>query len=245
MEARVFQHAEGVITISPADYEYYVRRFPELKEKIHFVPLGIELDEYQPQTRNEDGIVRVLFVGRLDASKGLDLLVAGFAKFHARHPNSQLILVGGSQDFSPVEAEVKQWIAEHRLGEAVVMTGLLPRQAILPYYHQADVFVLTSHWEGLPTALLEALACGVPAVVTNVGGMPSVVQDDYNGYVLKERDPDQLAHLIERALQNRLQLSQNARQTAERYSIQAHAQTVWQWMKMTSYSEARAQELVC
>ncbi len=245
MEARVFQFAQGVITISPADYDYYVGKFPHLKEKIHFVPLGIEIDEYQPQPRNEDGTIRVLFVGRLDASKGLDLLIAGFARFHARHPNSKLIFVGGSQDFSPVEADVKRWIAEHRLSEAVEMTGLLPRSAILPYYHQADVFVLTSHWEGLPTALLEALACGVPAVVTNVGGMPSVVQDDYNGYVLKERNPDQLANLLERAVQNRTVLSQNARQTAERYSIQAHTQRVWQIMKLETYSQAIAQELVC
>jgi glycosyltransferase involved in cell wall biosynthesis len=82
------------------------------------------------------------------------------------------VLVGGSQDYSPVEAQVREWIAAYGVEEAVEMTGLLPREAILPYYQRADVFVLTSLWEGLPNALLEAMACGLPAVATAVGGLP-------------------------------------------------------------------------
>ena len=125
------------------------------------------------------------------------------------------------------------------------MTGLLPREAILPYYYQADVFVMTSLWEGLPTALLEAMACGVPAVVTNVGGMPAVVKDGENGYVLTERDPERLAALIEQGYLNRDALSLAARQTAEKYSIKAHAERVCRLMGLTPTPQPIAQELVC
>lgn len=246
MEARVIARAQGVFTISPADYDYYVRKFPQHADKIHFTPLGVEVDEYTPPaTPRAEGAPRILFVGRLDASKGLDLLVAGFALFRQRYPDATLTIVGGSHDFNPVEAEVRRAIEQHGVGEAVVLTGLLPREAILPYYHQADVFVMTSLWEGLPTALLEALACGVPAVVTNVGGMPSVVKDDANGYVLTERDPAQLAALIERAYQHRTRLSREARRTAERYSIRAHAEQVCHLMGLTPMPTPIAQELVC
>jgi glycosyltransferase involved in cell wall biosynthesis len=156
-----------------------------------------------------------------------------------------LTIVGGSHDFNPVETEVRNAIAQCGVSDSVVMTGLLPREAILPYYYQADVFVMTSLWEGLPTALLEALACGVPAVVTNVGGMPAVVKDGENGYVLTERDPERLAALIERCYLNRDALSPAARRTAEQYSIKAHAEKVCHLMGLTPMPQPIAQELVC
>lgn len=245
MEARVIARAQGVFTISPADHDYYVAKFPQHAPKIHYTPLGIEIDEFTPPAQRASSAPRILFVGRLDASKGLDLLIAGFARFRTRYPDATLTIVGGSHDFNPVEAEVRNAIAQHGVSDSVVMTGLLPREAILPYYHQADVFVMTSLWEGLPTALLEALACGVPAVVTNVGGMPTVVQDDENGYVLRARDAEQLADLLARCYQNRDRLSPAARHTAERYSIKAHAEKVCQLMGLTLMPQPIAQELVC
>ncbi|MCX7993043.1 MAG: glycosyltransferase [Fimbriimonadales bacterium] len=245
MEARVIARAQGVFTISPADYEYYVNKFPQHAEKIHYTPLGIEIDEYTPPTEREEGAPQILFVGRLDASKGLELLIAGFARFRARFPDATLTIVGGSHDFNPVETEVRNAIQQNGVSDSVVMTGLLPRAAILPYYHRADVFVMTSLWEGLPTALLEALACGVPAVVTNAGGMPAVVRDDVSGYVLTERDPTRLADLMERAYLNRERLSLEARRTAEQYSIRAHAERVSQLMGLTPTPMPVAQELVC
>ncbi len=229
-EARAIQHAQGVIVISPADYDFYTGKFPALCERFHYIPLGVETDLYCPPAMREAHPPTVLFVGRLDASKGLELLIAGFARFRERHPDARLILVGGSQDYNPVESQVRGWIAEHGVEDAVQMTGLLPREAILPYYQSADVFVLTSLWEGLPNALLEAMACGLPAVVTAVGGLPSVVQNDRNGYLLSERDPEQLADLVERALVHFDRLSEGARATAQQFSIEAHVQQVCQRM---------------
>jgi len=252
-EARVIQRAQGVIVISPADYDFYASKFPSLREKFHYIPLGVETEIYRPSAVPEPHPPTVLFVGRLDASKGLDLLIAGFACFRQQYPEARLILVGGSQDYNPVENQVRAWIADHGIEEAVVMTGLLPREAILPYYQSADVFVLTSLWEGLPNALLEALACGLPAVVTAVGGLPSVVQDDYNGYVLRERDPDQLAELMERAMRHQDRLREGARSTAQQFSIEAHVQKVCERMglvpcespSMSDVAEQLKSELVC
>jgi len=252
-EARVIQRAQGVIVISPADHDFYVDKFPALREKFHYIPLGVETEIYRPPATREAHPPTVLFVGRLDASKGLDLLIAGFARFHQKYREARLILVGGSQDYNPVESQVRAWIAEHGVADAVQMTGLLPREAILPYYQSADVFVLTSLWEGLPNALLEALACGLPAVVTAVGGLPSVIQDDLNGYVLTERDPDQLAELIERAIRHRDRLSEGARAIAQQFSIEAHVQKVCQRMglimsdmpDLSDRLEQAKSELVC
>lgn len=244
-EARTIQRAQGVFVVSPADYEFYTHKFPHWREKFHFVPLGIETDEYTPPPSRPEAPPTILFVGRLDASKGLDLLIAGFAELRKRLPNAQLVLVGGSQDFNPMEVQVNQWIDEHGVRDAVQMTGLIPRSEILQYYHRAHVFALTSVWEGLPTALLEAMACGLPAVVTAVGGMPSVVKNDQNGYVLHERDPQALAELLARAYDQRVRLGSSARATAELYSVQNHTRQVCSLMGFQVRTPEQAQELVC
>ncbi len=244
-EARTIERAQGVFVVSPADYEFYTHKFPQWREKFHFVPLGIEIDEYTPPPTRPSEPPTFLFVGRLDASKGLDLLIAGFAELRKRLPNAQLVLVGGSQDFNPMEAQVNQWIDAHGVRDAVQMTGLIPRSETLRYYHRAHVFVLTSVWEGLPTALLEAMACGLPAVVTAVGGMPSVVKDDQNGYVLHERNPQLLAELLARAYEHRERLGISARATAESYSVQNHTRQVCTLMGFQVRTQEQAQELVC
>ncbi len=244
-ESRAIQRAQEVFVVSPADYEFYTNKFPAWREKFHFIPLGIEIEEYLPPPTRPAEPPTILFVGRLDASKGLDLLIAGFAELRKRLPHARLILVGGSQDFNPMEMQVKQWIEEHEVKDAVQMTGLIPRSAILEYYQTAHVFVLTSLWEGLPTALLEALACGLPAVVTAVGGMPSAVKDDLNGYVLTERNPQKLAELLERAYHQREQLGVSARAVAESYSVQNHTRRVCTLMGFQVENLSKARELVC
>jgi glycosyltransferase involved in cell wall biosynthesis len=156
----------------------------------------------------------------------LDLLIEAFALFRESYPEAKLILVGGSQDFDPIEEQVQEWIDKFKVREAVELTGLIPRERILPYYQSSDFFVLTSLWEGLPNALLEAMACGLPAVVTAVGGLPSVVKEDVNGYLIEERSPKLLAEKMKVAYQNRQRLGKQARLTAEGYSIRNHVQKV-------------------
>lgn len=224
MEAKTLRRVQKVITISPADYDYYVERFPQWREKFACVPLGVETDLYVPEPETGPHPPTVLFVGRLHPSKGLDLLIEAFAMFRERYPGAQLILVGGSQDFDPIEAQVQGWIDQFKVREATELTGLIPRERILPYYRASDLFVLTSLWEGLPNALLEAMACGLPAVVTAVGGLPSVVQEDVNGYLIEQRCAAVLAEKMGLAYENRRRLGIEARCTAENYSIRGHAQ---------------------
>lgn len=235
MEAKTIKRVQKVITISPADYDYYVENFPQWREKIVCVPLGVETDVYVPAEKQETSSPSptVLFVGRLHPSKGLDLLIEAFALFRESYPDAKLILVGGSQDFDPIEEQVQEWIDKFKVREAVELTGLIPRERILPYYQSSDLFVLTSLWEGLPNALLEAMACGLPAVVTAVGGLPSVVKEDVNGYLIEERSPNLLAEKMKAAYQNRQRLGKEARRTAEGYSIRSHVQKVIASMGMT------------
>lgn len=243
MEARVIAKAEKVINVSPMDYEYYVGRFPQWQARFAYIPLGIETEFYAPPpgSREEEpgkAVAEkspvVLFAGRFHPQKGLDLLIASFAKFRQWYPNAKLVLVGGSQDLNPIEEQVRLWIDEYGLKDAVELPGLLPRKQILPYYHAADLFIHTSLWEGLPTAVLEALASGLPVVATAVGGLPSVIQEDYNGYLVHERSPERVAEKMRQAYENRERLSRGALQTAARYSIRSHVEQVCQLVREAS-----------
>lgn len=228
MEAKVMRRVQRVITISPYDYEYYVKKFPHLREKFSSVPLGVETDVYVPPLQNSKswGEPRVLFVGRLHAAKGLDLLLDGFALFLEWYPTAKLTIVGGSQDYDPIEEQVKNWIEQRRLSGSTHRTGLVAKEQILTFYQSSDIFVMTSLWEGLPNALLEAMACGLPVVVTAVGGLPSVVKEDINGYLVQEREPQQVALKMKLAYENRQRIGLEARKTAESYSIRGHAAKV-------------------
>lgn len=98
------------------------------------------------------------------------------------------------------------------------------------YYAVADVFVMSSHTEGSPMALMEAMAFGLPVVATAVGGIPDIVQNGINGYLVPPAEPEALRIAIEKVVEepaNALRMGEQARQTILRnFSITAWAKTL-------------------
>ena len=84
--------------------------------------------------------------------------------------------------------------------DAVFISGFLPPAEIAKRLNEAHLLVLGSHKEGWPTALVEAEACGLPAVATNVSGVPSLIEEGTNGYIVRSRDPAEFAEKITMAL---------------------------------------------
>ena len=105
------------------------------------------------------------------------------------------------------------------LGESVVLAGA--RRDVRDYYWAADVFVLASRTEGLSHALLEAMSCGLPAVVSNAGGSPDVVQDGANGLLFESENHGQLAQRLASMMDMRerwAEMGAHARQTVVDYA---------------------------
>jgi len=119
---------------------------------------------------------RIITVGTLEQRyKGVDVLIDAVAKSRPRHPDIHLVVVGGGRYQSDLEAQAK------RLGiEAQVsfLGSLPPGKAIRDRLDQSDVFVLASRQEGLPRALIEAMARGLPCVATTVGGIPELLHPE-------------------------------------------------------------------
>lgn len=160
--------------------------------KLHTIPNGIRLDRYTPDpearaaARVELGLGDawvVGTVGRLDPIKNQAMLVRAMAPMLSSRV--RLVIIGEG----PARADVEAAIAELREPHWVVMTGR--RMDVPRLIHAFDVFALSSSSEGLPLVVPEAMAAGLPIVTTDVGGLPSVVDDQITGLVVPV-DPDRM-----------------------------------------------------
>ena len=174
---------------------------PELK--VTLVPNGIDTDHFQPTPRNEalaaqlglgrEKIPVIGFVGELREKKGLSTLLNGYAKITKACP-AVLLIVGDVRpgDDKQTFDALRTTIPEAR----IIVTGYVSPQDLPGYYALMDIFVMPSLRDGLPNALLEAMACEKAVVAASVGGMLDVLKDGENGKLVPAKDPSVLADAI-------------------------------------------------
>jgi len=141
-----------------------------------------------------DTTVAVTCVANLRGEKGHDVLLDAAARLTADHPADEVTLLLAGQ--GPLADELAATHARLGLGEAVRLLG--ERQDVLDLLFASDVFCLASRHEGLPVALMEALAVGLPVVATSVGGVPELVDDGVEGLLVPSDDPAALAAALGR-----------------------------------------------
>lgn len=151
--------------------------------------------------RNRDAApVRVLYVGTLSRRKGLgDLSEALPALRDELGDRWTLEIVGGAAEVGEAEAEeLRQAVRDAGFGESLV--GPLGAAAVRSRLAASDVFVLPSHWEGQPIAILEAMASGLAVVATTVGAVPDVIRDGREGLLVEPHDCDGLAAALRKVI---------------------------------------------
>ena len=160
------------------------------ESKLSVIPNAVQVkpfDEALPLSRAELGIPNdafvVMFVGRLDLQKGLYDLIEAFESMSVRIPESHLLIVGKG----PLERKLRDRILQKSFAEKIHFTGW--RDDVPCLLKTADLFVLASHWEGMPNVVLEAMAAGIPVVSTDVEGIGQLVEDGVSGLVVPSRNP--------------------------------------------------------
>lgn len=138
----------------------------------------------------------VVFVGRLDAVKGVPLLLDAFAASHPRHPQARLTIAGDGPARARLEAQARSL----DLTGAVRFTGYLDETAVATLLDTADMLVLPSFAEGLPVVLMEALASLIPVIATQVAGVSELVEDGVSGFIVPPGDVETLALRLDRLL---------------------------------------------
>ncbi|MEQ9318337.1 MAG: glycosyltransferase, partial [Polyangiaceae bacterium] len=168
------------------------------------IPNGTDASLFHPRDREAcrtalghgaDARPWILFVGRLSVRKGAVDLLEAFADVHRRHPEAQLVLVGGGDDERRLRDRVE------REGLPVRFTGFLRPDEIPVWMGASDVVTLPSHAEGTPNVVLEALASGRRVVASAVGGIPAVLTDAQLGELVPARAPQTLADALCRSLE--------------------------------------------
>ncbi|MCL5256408.1 MAG: glycosyltransferase family 4 protein [Chloroflexi bacterium] len=180
-------------------------------ERSRVIPYGVEPGEFGG-TNSSDGIreelgllpeqLLVLAVGRLVYKKGFEYLVQAIPDVLKTVPNVRFVIAGGGD----LEAELRDLAARHGVADHLILAGPVRRDKIISLFSAADLFVLPSvrdkrgNVDGLPNVLLEAMASGKPLVASRIAGIPDVVRDGENGYLVQERDSQALAATISRLL---------------------------------------------
>lgn len=181
--------------------------------RISLIPNGVDLAAFQPgDPIPDDGPLRLLCVARLIERKGQRHLIEAVKRLTDEGISVILDLVGTGDARAAYEAQVR----ELELGERVRFLGYAPREEIPAHYAAAHVFVLPSYNEGMSVATLEAMAAGLPVVVTRTGGTADLVEEGVNGLTFGRADVDTLtAHLRclagDRALARRMGVASRAR----------------------------------
>jgi glycosyltransferase involved in cell wall biosynthesis len=211
--------------------------YSESGHKVTLLPTGVDPLFFR-QLKSQKALRRkwnfkaediiALTISNLESHKGVDVAIETIGILRTRGVNNlKLIVVGdGSQ-----KNLLSSLIAERNLGENVLMLGEKNKNEILELYNISDFYLLTSYTEGLPFALLEAMACEKICVCSPVGDIPSVIHVGYNGFLTNSVNPSNFAIKIENALalskDELITLSKNARQTVlEEFDLHVIAQNL-------------------
>jgi glycosyltransferase involved in cell wall biosynthesis len=171
------------------------------ENKINVIENGIDIgaclamkSNARLSARKELGIRQDQFViggvGRLTEQKGFEYLIKAGVQVCSKHPNIRFIIAGDG----PLKEQFNKSIGQLKLEDSFYLLGF--RKDILRIISAMDIFVMPSIDEGLPMAMLEAMAIGVPVIVTAVGEIPRVIKSDENGILIKPKDSKELAEKI-------------------------------------------------
>ena len=195
------KEADKIITVSNATKDY-VLSLGAKPNKIKVSHNGVDLVRFRPLTgkreemRRKLGIAQdaivALTVRRLVYKNGVDTLIESANIAVRKNPKITFLVVGKGPDLSNVQMTIRQLGIENNFR----LTGFVKDEDLPFYYNAADFFVLPSKsGEGLPLVALEAMACGLPVIATNVGGISEILMEDY-GKLVPSNQPEQLAKAV-------------------------------------------------
>lgn len=223
--SQVLKSADKIIVVSRATMKY-VLSLGANPEKTIIIHNGVDLSRFKPMTEikyamrkklaiPDDAIVAVT-VRRLVYKNGIDTLIESAKLAIRKNPQLFFIAVGGGPDF----AQVKTKIESLKIEKNFRLAGFIADRDLPSYYSVADFFILPSKsGEGLPLVALEAMACGLPVVATNVGGIREIMIEGF-GKIVPPNNPDLLAEAIFNMSKSTLTFRKNElrKKIEERYS---------------------------
>lgn len=175
------------------------------KEKIDVIPFGVDTEYFRPtDVYNDENIIQILSVGYLIERKGFEYLIKAMVEVLKQHINARLTIIGTG----PLENELRNLINELELNNEIEIIKNVSNEELLYMYNSSDLFVLPSivdsqgNTEGLGIVLLEAMACGLPVIGSEVGGIPDIIANGKTGLLIPQKNCYKLSEAIINIIEN-------------------------------------------
>ena len=225
LRSLLYRHADSVVVQSCAIRDWALR-LPGIKA-IYVIPNPVSpIRNGSEQASSRHGSSHtIVAMGRLVRQKGFDILIEAFGRCAAKHSDWSLVILGDG----PERASLQTFAADLGIADRVNLAGQFQEPATI--LKGADLFVLSSRYEGFPNALLEAMACQLPVVSTDCssGGPRDIIRDGVDGILVPPDDMAALADAMDRLMANpdeRRRLGAGALEVIERFSIEK-VMTMW------------------
>jgi D-inositol-3-phosphate glycosyltransferase len=222
--------SDAITASCAAEAEQLVTLYGAPRDRIQLVPPGVIHAFFSPGDRHGarnalgfglDGSPMLLFVGRIQPLKGLDVAIGALAELRRR--DAQLVVVGGPSgpDGETEAAKARMLADELGVGDRIRWVEPQPHHLLATYYRAADVCVVPSRSESFGLVALEAAACGTPVVAAAVGGLRTLVDHGETGFLVEDRQPDVFASAVDAILRD----DRTAAHMAERAATRARGYT--------------------
>lgn len=212
LELKLLRRSDIITTVANSVAQE-LREYHIDPNEVTVIENGVDEKIFIP-IKNKNKSKYILFVGRLSYRKGLlDLIECG-RYVCMKYPDISFIIIGKGMLLD----KLKKRVEEIGIQKNFNFLGFVNREELIQFYQNATIYVVPSHYEGLPTVLLEAMSCGLPVVATEVSGNLEVVLSGENGILIPPKSPKKMANAISMLLDEdnlRKELGKNARKTIE------------------------------
>jgi glycosyltransferase involved in cell wall biosynthesis len=202
-EEKMLERSNKIIAVSDFTRRELLQYYKVKEDKIRVIHNGVDVDKFKPTTdklkaKTELGFnpedKAILSVGRLYARKGLFTLIESMALVTRKFKNAKFIIAG--KGLSNEMKKLVSYATKLGVKDNIIFTGYFPDKKLPKLYQAADIFAFSTFYENLPFAVLEALSTGLPVVTTKVGGIPEMIEDEKNGFLVEPSNSRELADRI-------------------------------------------------
>ncbi len=208
LELRILKYADVVVVRNKDSKDYLEKR----GVRAVIIPVGVDVNKYSPKY---SGGGYILFGGRLAPEKGIHLLIRAYSTLNNIAQAKFKLVICGS---GPLEKELKDLSSSFGIQDRVFFISWLPNPEFIKKVAESAIFVMPSMYEGMPVAILEAMASGKPIIASNVPGPQDLITHGQNGYLFEKGNIVQLKEFLELLIGNsdlREELGKQARETIE------------------------------
>jgi glycosyltransferase involved in cell wall biosynthesis len=233
IERGLLANADGVIAVSKKMSDVMQEEFQHGREDVDIIYNGLDVSDYWPAPEAKIPF-RIASVARLDPRKGLRFLIEAAKNLVAQFPQLT-VHIAGEGNHRPV---LEQRIREAGLEKVVCLVGNKSGEALLHHYQQAEIFVLPSLGESQGIVFMEAMACGLPVVGFNIGGVNEMITNGSEGFLVEIENVPALTDAIKRLLTDRQAAREMGRRGRQRI------ESDFQWSLIAGKTEQLYQKLV-